>query len=304
METSTHSNHPNYTARRGRLAIWAAVALLLGGPNLATADYETVAFGVEEYAGPGECGQGPPLDYTWDMAQSWDLYMETVADYDVATKYANDNVDPEDFIDYYDDEGTSPTGTDWADVVFFAGHGRATCDALNDGYTTLMTGDDVGVDCEVRIGGSTNEVVFGSGGSSSDANMMFMHASESLAHCVVEDAVIDDIDDGEAGTQFTLLAGFHNSPDDEGSNPGEIEAFIGNSVTNDVGWSWIYVLANRDEDNNAECTSLVITSSSLSNANNLFNNGGLKDLKDTGTHSTYWYYSNCGDTCGDNDACG
>lgn len=273
-------------------------------PASVHADWESMAFGVNGYGGSGQC-DAEPLQWSDEAADAWhDQMLDAVygPDYDVSEDDYNGEVDPEDFMDSQADE-TSPTGADWADVVFFNGHRTHVCSSQWS-YSVLLTGDDVGVDCNVTFGTNSNEVLLGSGGSGSDANMWFLHASESLKWCIVEDGAIFEIDGGGSGTQFTLLAGFHNSPANEPANEGEVEIYIRDSVWNQVGENFIYTFANNDGDPDYECTSMVITSSSLANANNLFFYGGLKDFKDTGTHNTHWYYSNCGNTCGDNDACG
>lgn len=280
--------------------------LVIVTPSVALADYESVAFGVNDYDGTNACDD-TDLQWSVDMAQGWRDKMinaTTGPGYDYSRVWFNGDVDPEDFIDSYAAEETYPTGTDWADVVFFNGHAGSTCSSGPTSYTTLLTGDDLGVDCHVTLGTAMNEVEFGeNAATSSDANMFIMHASNSLAWCVVEDGIIFEIDAGGTGTQFTMLGGFHNSPWNEASNKSEAEAYIGNSINSQLGENFIYTLALGQGDSNRECTSMVITSSSLTNANTLFFYGGFKDFKSTGTHTQHWYYSNCGDTCGDNDAC-
>lgn len=300
-----------YNRTRLRATATGALAGVLGltpGVTRADGNYESVAFGVNDYSSIDACNDSD-LMYSIETADAWqDKMADAVSgpDYDVTPSvYIESQVDPEDFIDSFNDE-TATTGVDWADVAFFNGHGGSYCPGSSspDSNTRLLTGDDAGsVDCVVELGSYGNEMVLGGGASGSDLNMLFMHASTSLRWCVVEDGIIFEIDGGGSGAQFALLAGFHNSPLNETTNDTEVESYIGMSIEQGVGENYIYQLALGQGDWDRECTSMVITSASLSYANTEFFYGRFKDFKSTGTHNQHWYYSNCGDTCNDNAAC-
>lgn len=263
------------------------------------ADYEGVAHGVALYEGPGRCSS-TNVNWSDDNATAFKQEIRLAPNSYLAANtedWLNGDVESDDFH-WNDDDEVATIGTDWADVVFFAGHGSGICPiSLSSSYTILHMGDN-SVSCEVRLGGTANQVQFGAGGGSSDANVMMMYASVSLAYCAAEAGnIIRQIDVANSGAQFTLLNGFNNSPQDRPESPTEVRNYVSASSIGGIGDNWGSIMSNRDGDV-AECSVSSVLSSSRDNADFMFFWGGLKDFKDTGSHEEHWYYYDCArDSC-------
>jgi hypothetical protein len=163
------------------------------------ADTESVSFGVNQDGISGYCG-GEDLDYQHLNAQAFMAATRDHAGYDAHIVWTGLATDWEDFVEGYGDEDW-PYGTDWADVVFFGGHGAAHCPGSGARHGILVPGDaGPSNSCTIRLGGSTTNVKFAAGGANSDTNFLMMHSSESLKFCAADQLdgnIIDWVDEGE-----------------------------------------------------------------------------------------------------------
>ncbi|MBL4689578.1 MAG: hypothetical protein JKY37_33630 [Nannocystaceae bacterium] len=269
------------------------------------AAYESVAHGVITYQGPGTCNSSNLTYATYD-AMAWDA---AIVSYNSAYQSANAwkwldaQVDGADFWDagfFYGADETNHYGTDWADVIFFSGHGGHNGCAGSTRWTYLVMGDSNGGACNVVLGSTSNKVILGAPGASSDANYLMMHASVALRYpCAASGNIIYEIDGGGSGAELTLINGLHNSPLDELDNSSEVDDYLFYTEFNAVGDCWGDIMSMRADDV-YECSVSSVTSSSASTADNLFFYGGMSDFKDTGSHNQHWYYFDCArDMCGD-----
>ena len=123
---------------------------------------------------------------------------------------------------------------------------------------------------------------------------MMISASVALNYCAAASGnLIFPIDDAGSGAQFTMLNGFHNSPANESENVDEIEDLVDGAVNDGIGDDWGDLMSHRN-GSVFECSVSSLTSSSSSNADDLFFWGGFRDFKDTGSHVQHWYYYDCG----------
>jgi hypothetical protein len=285
----------------GSLRVFALAALgQVCVPIDATADDETVSFGVEDYNGAGQdqCPGGPT---PYSETDAWQWKTDALATgFDVAEDWLGPQVDRVDFVDVTYSGGADSTvtnGTDWADVVFFSGHGGSYCAAnepLANRFNLLVPGDYDGAgSCEIRMGGQNNRVIFGTGSAGSDANYLMMHASKALRYCGAQSGnQIFYVDGGNSGTQLTLLNGFHNSPAAYVGNPDKVHDYVQDSTTSWVGDNWGDIMQYRN-GNIQECAVTSTTCQWAGLCDTLYTYGGLRDYTDTGTHSYHYYYFDC-----------
>lgn len=201
-----------------------------------------------------------------------------------------------DFVEGQGDE-VSPYGADWADVVFFSGHGApAVCPGGNGArYGIAVAGDPgPGNACTIRVGGSTTNMLLAEGGSDSDTNFLMLHSSRTLEFCAANGGNINAwVDAGNTGTQQTLINGFHNSPLDEDHNDVEILNYVSGAGMAGIGDDWVDTMGYRNGTYSDCSVSSVVGHNTITN-DSLYFYGGFNDWHDTGAHQSHWYYADCG----------
>lgn len=280
--------------RRARL-LGVVVGVVSMWSSAANADTESVSFGVNAYGSSGYC-PGVALTHSIDDAQTFMAATRDQQGYDAYYVWTGLGADWEDFVEGSGDE-TSPSGTDWADVVFFSGHGAA---AVCPGggapkFGKIVAGEPGPANvCEIRVGGSTSNVSLAAGGVNSDTNFLMLLSSRTLEFCAANYGNINYwVDAGNSGTQQTLINGFHNSPLDEDHNDLEVFDYVANAGTEGIGDDWVDLLSSRGGFNSDCAVSSVVGYNTITN-DSLYFYGGFNDWHDTGVHQSHWYYADCG----------
>ena len=312
---------------RGAPALRAAAAIALAGvvllPGGATrADYEAVSFGVNEFDTTG-C-DATDSTYADDYIALFYSYATSPIywNYDYVrptNTYSFDgHVDARDLTDYdrynWGADDNSPFGSDFADAIFLATHGKSFCMELSDPYyeetgdwrccgyqercdsdyscvtrnhTFFWMGDDDDT-CYPRTndyGADPGHILLGD----ADANVFLTTACSSLVPCTWEHGGYSDMDAGS----FNTYMGFYGSHNWQTGQGVDLSNYFAGVTSNNIGSDWLSDMFvpngwNPEGDN---CPMVNVWCSSTSNCSNQYNNGGFKDFKDTGTHSIrvlYW----------------
>lgn len=269
----------------------------------ARADYEGATFGVEKYGGSGECCCSD-LSYTGDAASSA-RYALLALGYSPVQFNLDQAVDSRDWVDagLYPDWGrdnVAPSGTDWADVAFYSGHGNHMCSSIHGYYSEITMGDNSGPSSPLTCSPQTHLMRFGEGASSaSDLNVLILAGCETVQRCVWEHGGYDGLDgEGAPSTGFNVINGFHGSSYDQATLPANVQNYILDSKYDGIGDNWIDEMtdfANWPWEPADQCPTSVVLGDSRTSRANQFNNGGFRDLKSTGFHtgSSFFYIAGC-----------
>ena len=260
--------------------------------------YEGSAFGVENYA---DCAPGSNLSWTIDKAQH-------VRDALAGLSYTSLNtstdyyVDGRDFIDNNQggSDNVATTGTDWADVAFFSGHGGYHCGpTAAERYTWIVMGDDVD-GCTPLI---SSNMVFGEGGDNEDLNYFITDACHTAELCAFWAGVFFSLDGGGSGAQLGFYGGWHGSIFDESTDPDMYAAYVDGAEFNGVGDDFLDLSDVPSGADNDECaTPIAFCETSEQCYYDIMERGGFKDMNSSGTHYQSWnrYICNCDPLYGDN----
>lgn len=120
-----------------RVVLTIIAVAILGSAGICFAGYESVQHVVRYYGGTGRCS-GDDLSWAYSVRNEWADHIINQYDYDKVKSWYNMSVDYDDFDskDYVE-----TTGTDWADVIMFFGHGNYRCNSENGWESRLIMGD-------------------------------------------------------------------------------------------------------------------------------------------------------------------
>lgn len=300
--------------RRGLTLALPLIALSM----VARADYESKAAGIRHYNTSSTCSCNSNMNKPCTEPAVWETYattfnsrMVSTMQYDNAVYYLNSDVWPQDFVEQgrfgYGADSVSPDGTDWADVIFYAGHSNHRCDV-----TTRSCAHDS--DCwsdETCKNGKCNAYrsQFGMGKSISgqecwpdtmhhilwgndDANVAIFFSCETVQYCVWNAGGYDKMGTG----QFNTLLGFHGDMQLSTDNNTRLDGYLSGTKLDGIGDDWVDELTTiHSGSNNDECATAVVFGSTSSLRTAQYMNGGYKDLKatDSSRSSSIWYISGC-----------
>lgn len=272
-----------------------AIAVMIVSAS-AFAEYEMVAFGVRSFGAADEC---PGSDLTYPVLDATKVHnaLEDLG-YDQHQLYSSHDVDGRDFTDRaredWGRDENDPTGTDFADVVFYAGHGFRKCEA-NKYYSGLVMGD-FNHGNETCLPNSKSNMIFGDSGG--DANVLVFAACQSAQYCVWDHLGYNPL----LNNMANILNGFHGASHDDSTLDELYEDYIYSAENNGLGDDWVDLLTIiRSGSDNDDCATSVIYGKYRSDRDNQYNNGGFFDFKDTGSHSGtgMYYICDCDPNAGD-----
>jgi hypothetical protein len=301
-----------------------AIVFLLTASAHAETSYEVSTFGVQYYEGYCDYGEDDVnlITEAWSVFEV--ASNSSYWNYDIVRYWHDSHVDGEDFTDNsryssWGDDLAYDEATDWADTIFLGSHGWTSCMEMETPYEDgdwQCCGDDgntcdTDYDCTVNnhtsfIMGDTNHCIvrtndysiyngniyFGNtiaGQGTGDANIFFSGACSSIDPCVRHLGGYSDMD---AGT-FNTYLGYYGTHDlhslGSGGGDSALHDFLQSATNDDIGPEF---LAHQHYENMHSgrgvayvCPMILIWGSSTANCNNMYNNGGFKDFKDTGTHT-------------------
>lgn len=188
---------------KSNIVLLSCLTLIICPSAYVLAAYEGAVFGVNNFGSnsdglccPGCSDLNGPIH---DAVKVREALIEI--GYSKVKLNQNKAVDGRDWQDALKDH-VDPYGTDWADVVFYSGHGGRSC---SQDWSRIWMGD---YNSGERCGVYTDDIEFAEGGSGEEANVMILAACQTMHRCVWQGGGYRHIDGGNSGTQFTTYNGY------------------------------------------------------------------------------------------------
>ena len=281
-------------------------AILLA-PQAAVAEYEGVAFGVNDQI----CG-GDDLSYGTTAATSFYDGLGDIS-YDQRRLNTDAGVDASDFTDNnafptWGGDDYDPYGTDFADVMFVSTHGEAWESPYF--FSRIDAGDWVSGQtpaqvCQPRTARNYNatppsaayhHMRFGNGGDNEELNVAYFNACQVLQYSLYAAHGMFDLDAGGTGAELAMVAGFHGYANVGYWEAHSFDGYVSGAENDGIGDDWVDQYTDIGGGSNDDDCAVVIVYGSLDAYKDaMFYNGGFKDFRETGLHSSsdYWRISGC-----------
>jgi hypothetical protein len=251
--------------------------------------YEAALFGVNQYGSSGECTHSKgDLDHAVDAMNEVRNRLGNQGYLVSSTNNANVGTDGRDFIDTSVSGGADhayPGGTDWADVIYYYGHGGRQVDQ----FSWITMGDNSDGVCTPN---TRDHMKFGS--ANGDANALILTACQSMQMSVWNNGGYWPI---FAGIDFSMFMGFNGLAFDSSDMVSRLGDYVVAAQHNGIGAEWVDILTDFDTflSNNDQCATMMIAGNSASQRRDQYNYGGFKDFHQPTAHSgsTYFYLCNC-----------
>ncbi len=218
---------------------------------------------------------GSSLMYPVSDVQSFELALISEGYNQFVAQYQN-SVNVYDFreasmmTDGHDE--TDPSGSDFADVIFFSGHGSHTCSASAH-YSQIWMGsmgDKMDPTCDPQL---QQEMRLGDAGG--DANVMILASCESAQRCVFIAGGYSAIHAGT--TEFNVHNGFHGTSWDNLANDGWYGDYATSAEFEGIGDDWVDWLTDTPWGDD-QCATSIVWGASSATVTDIFNHGGFKDF--------------------------
>jgi len=290
------------------LSLVGAVALVLSITGRAGAGTELVMFTPENYGSAPLCCPG--CDDLANPIQDGHHFDNAFGSYDVEQQWTNQQVDGRDFTEAawltWGADNNATAGTDWADVIFYSGHGGRVCEPLVGWFSSIVMGDDNsppagGEDCSPltawRPGSTNGHIRLGGTTPNEDANAYVLFSCQSAHKCVWEAGGYSPMDRG----QFNVMNGFHGIVWEAVGYQDDLEDYAKDAKWNDIGDAWLdqmyrYRLAGKNN-----CPVSVLWGEDEDEITDFYENAGWFDFHNTGDHelSGFLYLDGCNPKEGD-----
>lgn len=223
-----------------------AAVLLLGVAGRAGADFELAMFTPENFGNAPLCCPG--CDDLPNTIQDGQHFDNAFSSYDVERHRTNQEVDGRDFAEAawlpWGADSSALVGTDWADVIFYSGHGSRACSPFSGWFSSIVMGNDNSPpsgpeDCSpvtaFRPGSTNGHIRFGGTSPNEDANAYVLFACQSAHRCVWENGGYAPMDRG----QFNIVNGFHGIVWEALGDHDDLEDYAKDAKWNDIGDAWL-----------------------------------------------------------------
>jgi len=279
------------------LASILASFVFVVAPN-AHADTEIVTHCVDWYAkkhGSGyccsTCDDLPAQSYCTRFGVGGDFFNI----YDQSELWVNQDVDGRDFTDStqiaWGQDSNDDQGTDFADVIFYSGHG-SWISSVNEVQLT-MGQSNAGESCRPTISfDATLHAELGNGGSGEEADVFVSVSCYSGQYEAWSGGGFDLL--SHASGQFNMLNGFHGVVWLESGTNTSLGQYAAAARYNGVGDAWLDYMYNGRGASPDNCpTSLGWGANSVETAD-YYNNAGWLDFHNNGSRSYYTIQYICG----------
>lgn len=291
--------------RGGAFVVCGALAVLVATP--ARAADEVQVYGIANFGGTGQCGKSEMTHSVHTETAAafrapFDL-LKPLGKWDEVATLNNSSAKGSLFQDSTKISGgadaTSNTGIDDADVLYVHTHGSHTGPGLDmsslpwktvgPAFSTLSMGNN-SFACGVR---TDKDMLLGNTGG--DADIAVIKACQSGDYGVWKFGGYSSLKTGSGS--FTMWNAFHGDSSCGGHVTDYVGDYSANSMNNGVGENWLEEAydgafwAWEDDD----CPVSIVWGSSKAVRRSMYENGGFRDRKDTGTKSgsTYFYVAGC-----------
>jgi hypothetical protein len=277
---------------RKTLARTSVALLTLGLATATWADHETHSYGVANFDGSGQCTNGSTHSVHADTANEFDDAFDDLQSsglWDSSYVRNNTSVRGSYFEDASKqasaDDLRSNYGADEADVIFLHTHGGHSTSGGNY-YSSLSMGNS-SYDCSVR----TDSDMYWD----ADLDIAVIKACQSGDYDVfINGGYRPEYVDADG--QMRMWNAFHG----DSSCGNHVKRYVGryarNVTYNAVGDEWIdQAYDSKWGSNNDDCPVSIVFGSSSANRNSMYEYGGWRDRKNTGsrTGASIFYVSGC-----------
>jgi hypothetical protein len=274
------------------------LSALLGVVGPASADRELALFTPEIYGDGDFCCES--CDDLPNAIGDGAHFDDGFASYDEIVENQNTTVDGRDFADSgwfaWGADSDATSGTDWADVIFYSGHGSATCDPAVGHYSSIVMGEaNQGEVCSPRTadrsGSSNGHMHFGGPTPSRDANAFVTFSCKSAHKCVWENGGYSPVDNG----QFNIWNGFHGTVFEVNGYQDDLEDYAEDAEWNDIGDAWLDHMYRWRKPGENNCPVAILWGANDGEMDDFYGNAGWYDFHNTGSHgySNFYYLNNC-----------
>lgn len=269
--------------------------------------YEAQLFAGNTFNGSGLCGGGANLSYTDDNARMIRDHLRNYGYTSLNIQYDSD-IGPDDFVDFTRSnfQGRDhwwPSGADMADIAFYSGHGISSCGAggfmskilmvnpwinknifVNGAWTVDYSNWTLG-SCLVN---TNNQMLYGN--STGDLDVVILDACQTVQRCVFDATGYQNM----AGFQMSTLLGFHGNSWDM-ANQWRYDDYGAYSVNYGIGSNWVDALTDLKLFSDDQCATAVVSGDTQAHRDGMYNDGGFKDLQNTGPHvgASFYYWCGC-----------
>jgi hypothetical protein len=271
--------------RFGWIAAVCAVALE------ARAENEFVAHSAENYGSSGYCSGDALTNANEDAT-----YLDNgLGGYDQLEYWTNLYNDGRDFADQnnfaWGADENDPAGTDFADVIFFSGHGSGSCSSPARAWIT--PGDNAD-GCTIYLAHATSasrHVTFGGTVENREAKAFVTFACQTATYCQHTGGAYDAMSQG----QFNILNGFHGDVAEVAGYQSDLGSYSNAVGTEDIGGAWLDWMYDPDVGGGADnCPTSIVFGANSSETADYFSHAGWYDFHDNGARTTHTYYRLCG----------
>ena len=215
------------------------------------------------------------IGYTEAETRTWvarDVEAKDFADSSMVT-WGADNVDLE--------------GTDWADVLFFRGHGSHTCSSTY-GYYSSFSMDNSTNTCTVN---TKNHVRWAEGGANEELNQFVAFACQSGQYCVWENDGYH-LANPNSGTYFAVWNAFHGNGAAKTNDGDRYYNYITTAWANGIGEDFVDMFTEiKTGADNDLCAVSIIFGIDEAKQDHIFTWGGFRDHDDPESTADSGFYS-------------
>ena len=271
---------------------WGVVAAMASAPTLLAASvnaaHETHSYGVAQFGGSGECGSsGSTHTVHEDTSDAFDdVFDDMQSDGIWDSSYMRDNKLCRG--SYWEDASKQASGDDLrsnygvdeADVVFIHTHGGHT---TGSAYRSFLSMGNSSYDCSVR---TDDDMLW-----DADLDIAVVKACQSGDYDVwLNGGYRQEYVDRDG--QMRMWNAFHGDSSCGNHVKRYVEDYAEDSIYNGVGENWLDEAFDIDwGSNNDDCPSSIVFGSSSGNRDSMYEYGGWRDRKNTGTRSGSTFYS-------------
>lgn len=259
----------------------------------ASADNEAVTHAVNDYAltnGYGYCcSTCDDLTHATSDATKFNTGAGFATLYDQLNNYTNQGVDGADFTDASQDpvgaDSVDPGGTDYADVIFYSGHGSWD---PSGNYSYVVMGDsNTGESCTPRIADDSavwRHMEFGNGGAGEEADAFVLYSCSSSQHEVWLAGGYNLL--SHSAGQFNILNGFHGIVWEITGYQTDLQNYATDARYNNIGDAWIDRMYASNVNGSADnCPMPILWGANRTETDDFYINAGWLDFHNTGARS-------------------
>jgi hypothetical protein len=257
------------------------------------AENEFMAHSAETYGSTGACA-GDALTNANEDATYLD---DGLAGYDQLEYQTNLFFDGRDITDAtnftWGDDDIDPSGSDFADVLFFSGHSGGSCTSP---ARTWITPGDVADGCTIYASHTTSSsrhVTFGGTTTGSELEAFVTFGCATTLYCAFTAGAYAGM--SASSGQYNILNGFHGDVAEVSGYQSDLREYSNDAPNDAIGDAWLDWMYDSDVGGGADnCPSSILWGANSTETDDFFSFSGWFDLHNNGARSTTRFYKLCG----------